>query len=172
TRMRALTRLGALRSLLIAGALLAVLWAAFDSNWFRAPLQNWLSERSGRPVRIGAMRITLGLHPSLRLWDFYVPNADWSGSDRPLIDAREAQFILSLATIFEQPRVLTMVVLRDAEVNMEMLADGRRNWRLFDPDYRGPGRYTVERLDAVNTKLSIVNRRIDLELHTAASAAD
>jgi uncharacterized protein involved in outer membrane biogenesis len=166
--LRTRFRLLLLNILLGLGVLAAVLWVDFDANWLRGPLESYLSERSGREVRIGDLKLTLGLNPSVRFRDLHVPNADWGG-DRPLIDAREAEFTLSLRTLWDERRVLSMVTLRDAEVNMEWLADGRRNWRLTNPDYRGQGRFKVMRLDAVRTTLRFVNHGAGLDLRTAAS---
>ena len=151
----------------------AVLIALFDWNWLRGPLERYLTHESGREVRIGDLHVAVGLNlqPTVRVRDVYIENAPWAAAKRPFATAAEARFTVSLTTLVDDRVVISRLVLVDADVDMERQADGRRNWRLRDPENRGPGRVRVLALEAQRTKIHFVNRGIDLDL-TAVSAPD
>lgn len=148
-----------------------VLIALFDWNWLRRPLECYLSHESGREVRIGELHVALGLNlqPTVRVRDVYIENAPWAAAKRPFATAGEARFTVSLRTVLGERVVISRIVLVDADVDMEREADGRRNWRLRDPENRGPGRVRVLALEAHGTQIRFVNRAIDLDLVAAAS---
>ena len=158
------------RLVLALGALLAVSAAAFDWNWLRYPVEQYLVHRSHREIRIGHLDIDVGLslEPTVHLRDVYVQNASW-GSDRPTAVVGAASFTFSLRSVWERRPVITRLVLHDAEVSLERQADGLRNWRLRNPDDRGPGRVKVLRLEPHRVNIRFVRRDIDLDL--AASTA-
>ncbi len=64
------------------------------------------------------------------------------------------------------------MVLRDGEVDLERSADGLRNWRLSNPDYRGPGRYKVLSLQAERASLRFRHEGADLDLRASARPSD
>lgn len=149
---------------------MAILVALFDWNWLRRPLERHLMHKSGREVRIGDLHVALGLnlHPTVRLRDVYIKNAPWAAAKRPFATAGEARFTVSLPTVLTDRIVVSRLVLVDADVEMERQADGLRNWRLREPEYRGPGRVRVLVLEAHRTRLHFVNRAIDLDLSAEA----
>ena len=160
--------------ILLGVALVFVLAVAlFDWNWFRGPLVNHLAERSGRDVRIEDLDVSFSwrLEPTVRLRGLYVPNAPW-GSKQPMAVAREVAFTFAIESLWEQRPIITQLVLVDADISMEREANGARNWRLLNPDYRGPGKVRVQTLKARNTKIRFINREIDLDLTAQATPAD
>ncbi len=153
----------------LAGVLVLVA-ALFDWNWVRGPLARHLTEKSGREVRIGHLDVNLGLalQPIVRLRDLHIENAPWA-AQQPMIDAKEAVFTFALRSLWERRPVILRLVLRDARVDIERHADGRRNWRLLDPEERGPGRVRVQTLEAYNSRLRFVHGAIDLEVVAEAT---
>ena len=146
--------------------------ALFDWNWFRGPLVNHLREKSGREVRIDDLHIGLGwkLEPTVRVRGVYVENAPWA-SKQPMAVAGEVAFTFALESLWEQRPIITRLVLIDADISMEREANGARNWRLLNPDYRGPGRVRVHTLKAQNTQIRFINREIELEMVAKSTPA-
>lgn len=153
------------RLFLALGALLVVTVAAFDWNWFRYPLQQYLVHRSHRDVRVGHLDVDVGLslEPTVHLRDVYVQNAPW-GSERPTAVIGAVSFTFSLRSVWEARPVISRLVLHDAEVSLERQADGLRNWRLRRPDDRGPGRLKVLRLEPHGVIIHLARRDIDLDV--------
>jgi AsmA family protein len=149
----------------LLGCILAVAIAAalFDWNWLRGYVERHLSEKSGREVRIAHLHVTPGLEPTIRLRGVYVENAPW-GDRRPMAVAREASFTVSLASIWRDRPIISHLVLVDADVNLERAADGLRNWRLTNPEYRGPGKVRVLVLEPHRSRVRFVNREAALDL--------
>jgi uncharacterized protein involved in outer membrane biogenesis len=156
------------RHFLALTALLVVAAAAFDWNWFRYPVEQYLVHRSHREIRIGHLDIDVGfsLEPTVHLREVYVQNAPW-GSERPTAVIGAASFTFSLRSVWEGRPVISRLVLHDAEVSLERQADGLRNWRLRRPDDRGPGRVKVLRLEPHRVSIRLVRHDIDLDVTAA-----
>ena len=166
-----LSALGPGTKVLVGFALVLVVAAAvFDWNWFRRPLERYLFEKSGREVKIGDLHVKLGLalEPTVRLRDVYIENAPWAAK-QPMAVAGEAIFTVSLRSVWEERPVISRLVLRDADIDMEWQANGLRNWRLTKPDDRSPGRVKVLTLEAHRTKIRFFNGAIDFDVVAAAS---
>ena len=157
-------RLGRATTVLL-GALLAVVVTAalFDWNWLRGPLERYLSEKSRREVRIADLHVTPGLEPTIRVRGVYIENAPWADR-RPMAVAREASFTVSLASIWRDRPIISLLVIVDADVDLERQANGLRNWRLVYPDSTGPGRIRVLALEAHRSRVRFVNRAAGLDL--------
>jgi AsmA family protein len=153
------------RAALALGTACAFVVVLFDWNWFRHPVEQYLQHRSHREVRIGHLDIDIGLtlEPTVHLRDVHVQNASW-GSERPAAIVGAASFTFSLRSVWEGRPVISRLVLHDAEVSLERQADGLRNWRLRNPDDRGPGRIKVLRLEPHRVKLRLVRRDIGLDV--------
>ena len=78
--------------------------------------------------------------------------------------AGEASFTVSLASVWQKRPIITRLVLVDAEVDLERQANGLRNWRLTNPEYRGPGKIRVLLLEAHRSRIRFVNREAGLDL--------
>jgi uncharacterized protein involved in outer membrane biogenesis len=63
--------------LALAAALL-VLIVLFDWNWFRAPLERYVSQKTQRTFTISDLHVRLGFTPTIRMRDVYFSNAPWS----------------------------------------------------------------------------------------------
>jgi uncharacterized protein involved in outer membrane biogenesis len=166
-------RFGRITTLLLGlVVVLAVVAALFDWNWFRHPLERYLMERSHREVRIGDLYVDLGfsLEPTVRVRDVYIENASWADK-RPFISAREVSFTFSLMSVWQKQPVISRLVLIDADLDMERRADGSRNWRLRNPEDRGPGKVKVQSLEPHRSKIRFARGDIDLDVTAAASPA-
>src|SRR5260221_706831 len=80
-------------------ALSAVVVALFDWNWFRHPVERYLTDQSHREVRIGDLHVDIGfsLEPTVRVRDVYIENAPWADK-RPFLTAREGSFTGAVLT--------------------------------------------------------------------------
>jgi uncharacterized protein involved in outer membrane biogenesis len=156
------------RAALALAAAFAVAAALFDWNWFRHPVEQYLQHRSHREVRIGHLDIDVGLtlEPTVHLRDVHVQNAPWA-SDRPAAVVGAASFTFSLRSVWEGRPVISRLELHDADVSLERRADGLRNWRLRNPDDRGPGRVKVLRLEPHRVTLRLLRHDIDLDVTAA-----
>lgn len=166
-----LSALGPGTKVLVGFAFVLVIAAAvFDWNWFRRPLERYLFEKSGREVKIGDLHVKLGLalEPTVRVRDVYIENARWAAK-QPMAVAGEAIFTFSLRSVWEERPVISRLVLRDADIDMELQANGLRNWRLTKPDDRSPGSVKVLTLEAHRTKIRFFNGAIDFDVVAAAS---
>ena len=154
-------------------AALLVLAALASHPWWLAPvLSAQLSKSSGRSVHFDSVRIGLSasLAPVVNLRGVRIANAPWADTSQPF--AALDQAVLQFAwRRFDDRWVVSHMILRDGEVNLALQADGLRNWRLRDPEDRGPGHYWFQALEAQRATLRFVNRGIDLRLHTTASDA-
>jgi uncharacterized protein involved in outer membrane biogenesis len=170
TRIRlAAARRGTRIAAALALALVALV-VAFDWNWFRGPLVRYLTQISGREVRIEDLHVDLSVRllPTVRLRGVYVENAPWAAK-QPFATAKEASFTFALKSVWEGRPVITRMTLVDADVDMERNADGLRNWRLRNPDDRSPGRVKVLTLEAHHSRLRFANRALGLEFVATAS---
>lgn len=145
----------------------------FDWNWLRGPLVNYLAENSGREVRVEDLHVTIGmaLQPKVRLRGVYVENAPWAAK-RPFAVAGEMSFTFSVDSLWERRPIVSRLVLIDADIDMEMRADGLRNWRLTDPENRGPGLVRVMTLQAVRSKIRFFNGEADLDITAQATPVE
>lgn len=152
-------------ALLLIGALASQPW------WLGRVAGHRLSASSGRAVHFDSMRIGLNasLEPVLVVKGVDIANASWADTRQPFAKVGELVATLSWRSLREQRPVLSLMRLRDGTVHLEQLADGSRNWRLIDPEDRGPGRYKVLALQAQRLSLRIVNRAIGLDLQAEAS---
>jgi uncharacterized protein involved in outer membrane biogenesis len=164
------TKTRILLGLIIAIAIVAAL---FDWNWFRRPLEQYLIDRSHREVRIGELHVNFhwSLVPTVRVRDVFIENAPWADKRAAAI-VGEASFTFSLKSLWEGQPVISRLVLIDADIDMERQADGLRNWRLRDPEYRGPGKVRVMRLEAQRTRIRFVRRDVDFEIVAASTPMD
>lgn len=156
------------------GAVLAVLALAvmvFETQtvWLRPWLKAYVRERAGRELDVDFIRIGLDarLQPSITLRRLQVQNASWAATKAPLVQAGEVEASLAWKGLWNGPQTITHLVLRDARVELERQADGLRNWRLSRPDDRGPGRLTVQTLDARRSSLHYIDHGRALELALA-----
>ncbi len=160
----------AFAGLAVALALLVV----FDEAWLRPLAQRYVRVHADRSLEFSrvAFRLDGAGRPLLRVHDLLLSNASWAAS-APLIRAGEAEMVVAWESLQEHRLVLQRIRLREASVDLERRADGTRNWRIADPNDRGPGRVRVIELDADRSQLRFVHEGLALEttLHWGPPAA-
>lgn len=144
---------------------LALFIAVFDWNWFRGPLERYLSESSGRPVTIGYLDVDLALRPRVTISDIAIGNAEWAG-DRPLGILRELMFSVSVPSLFTNKIVLPHVRLTEGEVNLLRDKEGRANWQLRKKsDEPSTRTVDVQSLALIDASLSYRDAIQDIDAH-------
>jgi uncharacterized protein involved in outer membrane biogenesis len=153
----------------LAAAFLLLL-ILFDWNWFRPLLERHLSESSRRQVRATDLHVSLepNFQPTVRLRGVDIENAPWADTRKPFARAGEVSFTFDWRSLLDGPPVVTRLVLRNADIDLERQADGLRNWRLQDPDDRGPPRVYVRTLEAHDSRVRFVDQRLKLDIQTAS----
>ena len=147
-------------------AALVVLACAFDWNWLRPALRHYVMSKSGRALDCDDLQVHFrhGLDPTIELRNLTIQNAPWAASKAPFIHAGRIAVTLSWRSLGSGMTVIDMVELDDAQVDMERLANGIRNWRITRPDDIGPPRVQVLALAARNSTLHTIHRGIGLEV--------
>ena len=163
-RLRPRSRAGRI-ALVVLVALAAFFWA-FDWNWCRPLIQHYVMSHSGRSIAFDDLKVRLrdGFDPQIEFRGLVIQNAPWAASKAPFIRAGRLAATVSWRSLGSDMTVVSLIELEDAQVDMERLADGLRNWRLAHPDDRGPPRVRVLALDARRSQLHMIHRGIELEL--------
>ena len=160
------------RGLALALGLLLAFVAVLASHpwWLAASLGSYLSKASGREVHFDKVRLGLSgaLTPEVTFEGVRIANAPWADASRPF--AVLGQAVFQFAWHRHDGRwLVTRMILRDGEVHLLRQADGRRNWRLRNPEDRGPGHFWFQALEPHRIALSFVHDGVELELNSRAS---
>ena len=149
----------------VVGVFFGVWLALHEATWLRPLLQQHVLARSQRHVDFEHLRLGLSpeLQPTVRFRGLRIDNAPWADK-RPLVVAGELQFTFAWRSFTGEHIIVNRLDLVDAQVDLERRADGLRNWRLTQPDYRGPGKIRVLTLDARRSSLRFVHGDRDLEV--------
>ncbi len=164
-------RFRALRvALVVVLALVALCWA-FDWNWCRPLIRHYVMSRSQRSFDFDDMQVHFrdGLDPTIEFRGLTIQNAPWAATKAPFIHAGRIALTVSWRTLGSDMTVISLIELDDAQVDMERLADGIRNWRITRPDDRGPPRVRVLALAARNSSLHTIHRGIGVELDASTT---
>ena len=117
-------------AILVALILLIVL---FDWNWFRGPLERYITQKTQREFRISDLDVSLGLTPTIRMRDLYFANADWSESKKPMAQAKKVEFSVSLRDALQGKILVPRISLTEPDLLFEQTKDERQNWVLTKP---------------------------------------
>lgn len=170
--------------LLCATLLIAV--ATVDWNVARPWVTRKVVELTGREFAIGGnlkVGYTLGL-PTEPGWRRYVPrlritgddvrfgNPSWASTGPNLATARRVSVALHPFPLLKHRVVLSDLVMDTPMLALERDAQGRRSWRLRDPDRPSPWRLEVLHSSFSNGDLVYVNRLLDLDLKAKVTSLD
>jgi hypothetical protein len=97
-----------------------------------------------------------------------IANAPWADASRPFAVLGQAVFRFAWHR-HEDRWLVTRMILRDGEVHLVRQADGRRNWRLRDPEDRGPGHFWFQALEPHRVALTFQHDAAELDLRTKAT---
>ncbi|MCE9658115.1 MAG: AsmA family protein [Burkholderiales bacterium] len=153
------------------GVAFAVVAALVSHPWWLAPaLGSYLSGTSGRDVHFDSVRLGLSpaLAPRVVMSGVRIANAPWADTSRPFAVLAEVVFEFAWRR-HEDRWLVTRMVLRDGEVDLAREADGRRNWRLRDPEDRGPGHFWFQAIEPHRVAIGFRHEAAELVLRTRAT---
>ncbi len=160
----------------VCAASMVAIILLFGGNLLKPALEHYVSYKSHRIVKADDMRLQFSssLRPTIKFHNLYIQNAPWAfqgqPSSRPLIAAKDISFsFVAFRMPFSEKPGIVEISMSDGEVNLESMKDGLRNWRLLEPDYRGPGKYLVMSLRANRSRLYLTNHGINLDLVAESS---
>jgi hypothetical protein len=160
------------RVLVVAAALLLVVVASHP--WWLGPAASrYFTSTAGRSVHFDSVRLGLASTgaPLVRLRGVRIANAPWADTTRPFAVFEEVEFEFT-GRRDEGRWVVARIGLKNGEVHLERRPDGRRNWRLRDPENRGPGRFWFLVLEAERTALTFTHPGVDLVLRARSRPND
>jgi len=160
-----------LKGLLAVILLIIAFLMWFDWNWFRVPVQNYISQKTQREFRISHLDVKLGRYPRVILNEVYFQNADWS-KNGPMARVGKLEFTVSPRDLFEKKVVLPRLALSNADIVMEELKDGRRNWIFSDPNDTSETSFRVSTLSVDHGKLRYINHGQSFDLNILADTFD
>ena len=149
------------------GLLLVVTGAlAFDEVWMRPLLQRYVRSHAGRRIDFDTLHLGLdrALQPTIGFGNLTIENAAWASSHDPLVRATRFVATFTWSSLWRRPILISRMTLDDADLDLEIQADGLRNWRLTQPEYRGPGQVRVQTLDAQRVRARYVHGGLGLEM--------
>jgi len=154
-------------TIVVALLLLCVL---FDWNWFRRPLERYVSQKTERTFRISDLHVKLGFTPTIRMRDVYFSNAPWS-KEEAMARIKELEFSVSLRDLPEKILV-PRVALTEPDLVFERLKDDRRNWTLSPPSDTSPSRLRISTLSVNKGHLRYLDHGEPLTLDVHADTFD
>ena len=118
---------------------IAVLFAIFDWNWLKSPIEKGVSAATGRTLEIrGDISGEFRLHPRLRFEQVRLANPEWAGSPDMLIaDAVELQ--IALLPLLRKMVVIQDLVLQRPTLHLQRLEDSRATW-VFNKEQQDKGK--------------------------------
>ncbi len=124
---------GLLRGLALTAGGMALLAAAlllFPWDVLRGPVNQYLSQKTGRPVEITRrLEVWPGWTTRVRLDGLTIANPPWA-SERFLLQAESAEFEVRLPALLAGRLELPSLVLQAPQLGLQLEADGRRTWAL------------------------------------------
>lgn len=155
------------------GAVVAILFAVFDWNWLRAPIERRTLEQTGRELAInGNLRVSLGwplIH--VRADDVTFGNPSWT-KEKDMVRADEVEFTIGLPQLLKKSFDMHDVRLLNPVVNLQVSPDGRKNWLLDKEQRDESARVQIDRLTLDHGQLSIDDPREKTLLHLDVSTQD
>ena len=155
---------------LTLAAALVLLVLLFDWNWFRHPLERYISKKTERTFTISDLHVKLGLTPTIRMRDLYFGNARWS-REPAMARAKELEFSISLRDLPEKILV-PRVALTEPDLLFERLADDRKNWVLSEPNDKSPSKLRISTLSVNQGRLRYTDAGMPFALEVHASTFD
>ena len=149
---------------------LVLLVLLFDWNWFRAPLERYISKKTERTFRISDLHVRLGLTPTIRMRDVYFSNAPWS-KEEAMARIETLEFSVSLRDLPEKVLVPRAALTRP-DLVFERLKDDRKNWVLADPSDKSPSKLRISTLSVDHGRLRYLDHGEPFELDVRGSTFD
>ncbi|MBC7437809.1 MAG: AsmA family protein [Bdellovibrionales bacterium] len=115
-------------------ALIVIFFLIFDWNWFRRPLEKYVSDKTQREFTISHLDVDIGWTPTIKLKDVYFANADWSKSGDPMAKIGSLEFSVSLRDMWEGKIFVPRAAMSQADLVLEKGEGDKRNWVLQKPE--------------------------------------
>ncbi|APW38308.1 hypothetical protein RD110_14835 [Rhodoferax koreense] len=150
---------------------LVVLVLLFDWNWFRHPLERYISNKTQRTFTISDLHVRLGLTPTISMRDVYFGNADWA-DDQAMARIAQVEFSVSLRDLPGKVYI-PRVALAKPELLFEQHKDGRRNWTFQEPSKSTePSKLRIGSLSVDEGRLRYLNHGEPFDIDVMASTFD
>jgi uncharacterized protein involved in outer membrane biogenesis len=156
--------------LLTFAAALVILVLLFDWNWFRPPLERYISQKTEREFKISDLDVDLGFVPTIRMRDVYFSNADWSKHEA-MAKIEMLEFSISLRDLPDKILV-PRVALTKPDLVFERLPDNRKNWILAEPTETKPSKLRISTLSVDHGHLRYLDHGEPFELDVQGSTFD
>ena len=104
------------------------LWTA-DLGVFKPQIERWVSEKTGRTLRIGDLSIDLAGRIVVVGRDVSFANSDGALPEH-MVSLGRAEIEVDLASLFSPPVIIEAVEINDAAIHLTVPADGPPNWEL------------------------------------------
>ena len=147
-----------------------VLVILFDWNWFRPPLERYISQKTQREFRISDLHVDLGFVPTIRMRDVYFSNADWSRHEA-MAKIEMLEFSVSLRDLPDKI-LIPRVALTKPDLIFERLPDNRKNWILAEPTETTPSKLRISTLSVDHGHLRYLDHGEPFELDVQGSTFD
>ena len=156
--------------MLTIAALLVLLVVFFDWNWFRHPLERYISKKTERTFTISDLHVRLGFTPTIRMRDVYFGNAAWS-KEPAMARIRQAEFSVSLLDLPGKV-LIPRVALTEPDLLFERLEDNRRNWVFSDSKDKSPSKLRISTLSVDKGHLRYTDAGTPFAIDVNASTFD
>jgi uncharacterized protein involved in outer membrane biogenesis len=157
--------------LLALAVALVLLFLLFDWNWFRHPLERYISNRTQRTFTISDLHVGLGLTPTIRMRDVYFSNTAWSKEDA-MARIETLEFSVSLRDLPEKI-LIPRVALTKPDLIFERFADQRRNWTLQPPSKASePSNLSIGTLSVDQGRLRYIDHGQPFDIDVQAETFD
>jgi uncharacterized protein involved in outer membrane biogenesis len=151
-------------------ALVIVFLLVFNWNWFRHPLENYISDKTGREFTISDLDVDLGMTPTIKMKDVYFANADWSKSKEPMAKIGKLEFTVSLRDLWDHKVFVPRAALSQADLVFERAKDDSRNWVLQKPeDQQKSSTFRISSISVDQGRLRYFDHGEPLEVDIQAS---
>ena len=114
-------------------AVLVILFIIFDWNWFRKPLEHYISDKTQREFTISNLDVDISLTPVIKMKDVLFANAKWSAANKPMAKVASLEFSVSLRDLWDGKVLVPRAALSQADLLFEKSKDGQKNWVIQAP---------------------------------------
>jgi uncharacterized protein involved in outer membrane biogenesis len=141
--------------LLLAGVAVAGLFTTIGQHAVRDGITSWTTEKLGRAVRIGDVRLQLGRNIQISATDVHLANVAWGSRADMLVAARLGIELDAQSLLSRSPTVIVNEIRVDGlDVLLERNTDGDANWE-FEVPPREPGSPWLSTLPIVVDRVAL-----------------
>ena len=137
-----------------------------DWDWIRPSLERYVSQKTHRTFALDHLQVRLGWRPTVRLDGVYFGNAEWS-KDEAMAKAERVEFDVSMRELFNRKILIPRIALTGADVTLEQLKDGRKNWLLSEPSDTSETAFEIGSLSITRSRVRFRDEKsaFELEVH-------